>query len=41
MIMEDFKLSGGLTEEHIRVMHERALELVEEVGIHIPHKGIF
>jgi trimethylamine--corrinoid protein Co-methyltransferase len=38
--IEDFELSGGLTEEQIRIMHERALEFVEEVGVYIPHRGI-
>lgn len=40
MFIEDFKLSGGLTKEQIDLMHEKALWLVENVGVHIPHKGI-
>ena len=40
MCIEDFKLSGGLTEEQIKLMHEKALWLVEKVGVHIPHEGI-
>ena len=40
MMIEDFRLQGGLSEEQIDVMHERALSLVEEVGVQIPHDGI-
>ncbi|KPJ88642.1 MAG: hypothetical protein AMS17_04740 [Spirochaetes bacterium DG_61] len=38
--IEDFFLRGGLNKEQIDVMHERALHLVENVGVYIPHKGI-
>lgn len=38
--MEDFTLKGGLTREQISLMHEKALDLVENVGINIPHEGI-
>jgi trimethylamine--corrinoid protein Co-methyltransferase len=40
MSIEDFILHGGLTQDQINVMHEKALCLIDEVGIHIPHKGI-
>jgi trimethylamine--corrinoid protein Co-methyltransferase len=38
--IEPFSLQGGLSREQIDVMHDRALSLVEEVGIQIPHEGI-
>ncbi len=40
MFIDDFILHGGLSKEHIDVMHEEALTLVEKVGVHIPHEGI-
>ena len=40
MFIEEFKLSGGLSKEQIEKLHEKALYLVENVGINIPHKGI-
>jgi len=40
MFVEDFSLEGGLTKEQIDLMHEKALYLIEKVGIHIPHEGI-
>jgi len=40
MNIPNFSLSGGLSKEHIDIMHEKALSLVEEVGIQIPHNGI-
>lgn len=40
MFITDFELSGGLTKEQIELMHEKALWLVENVGVHIPHEGI-
>ncbi len=40
MIIEDFKLGGGLSKEQIDLLHEKALSLVEEVGVNIPHDGI-
>jgi trimethylamine--corrinoid protein Co-methyltransferase len=40
MSIEEFVLHGGLTQDQINVMHEKALCLIEEVGIHIPHRGI-
>lgn len=40
MFVEDFSLKDGLTKEQIDLMHEKALYLVERVGIHIPHEGI-
>ena len=38
--IEPFSLQGGLSREQIDVMHDRALSLVEEVGIQIPHEVI-
>jgi trimethylamine--corrinoid protein Co-methyltransferase len=40
MLIKDFVLRGGLSKEQIDVMHERAISLVEEVGVQIPHEGI-
>jgi trimethylamine--corrinoid protein Co-methyltransferase len=40
MFIEDFTLGGGLSREQIGIMHEKALSLVEDVGVRIPHDGI-
>jgi trimethylamine--corrinoid protein Co-methyltransferase len=40
MNIQDFTLHGGLSKEQIELMHEKALSLIEEVGIQIPHQGI-
>ncbi len=40
MFIEDFRLEGGLNEKQIKLMIEKALDLTEKTGIHIPHKGI-
>ncbi len=40
MKVADFNLRGGLTKENIDTMHERAVSLVEKLGIYVPHKGI-
>ena len=40
MLLEEFGFRGGLTEDQISMMHEKALHLIEQVGIRIPHKGI-
>ncbi len=40
MDIEKFSLTGGLSKEQIDIMHEKAISLVEEVGVHIPHDGI-
>ena len=40
MVIENFALGGGLSKDQIDILHEKALSLVEEVGVHIPHKGI-
>jgi trimethylamine--corrinoid protein Co-methyltransferase len=40
MSIEDFFLAGGLSKEQVGILHEKALALVEEVGVHIPHDGI-
>lgn len=40
MFIEDFVLRGGLNKEQINVMNEKAIYLVENIGIHIPHEGI-
>jgi trimethylamine--corrinoid protein Co-methyltransferase len=39
-MIEDFKLKGGLNREQIEIMHEKALYLIEKVGIRIPHDGV-
>jgi trimethylamine--corrinoid protein Co-methyltransferase len=38
--LEQYGLSGGLTAEQIRLMKQKAIELVERVGLHVPHAGI-
>ena len=38
--IEDYKLIGGLSKEQINLMHEKALWLVENTGIQVPHEGI-
>ena len=40
MYIDDFTLKGGLTEAQIDLLHEKALYLVEKVGVDIPHEGI-
>jgi trimethylamine:corrinoid methyltransferase-like protein len=40
MLIEDFTIEGGLSREQMDIMHEKALYLIENVGIHIPHEGI-
>ena len=40
VVIEQFKLDGGLSKEQIKKLHEKALYLVENVGINIPHDGI-
>jgi len=40
MFIEDYQLEGGLTKQQLDVMHEKALYLIENVGINIPHEGI-
>ena len=40
MPIENYHLEGGLSDEQIEVMKEKALDLVEKVGIHVPHEGI-
>jgi len=40
MLLEEFGLRGGFTEDQISMMHEKALHLIEQLGIRIPHKGI-
>ena len=40
MFIEDFKLKGGLSMEQMDLLNEKALYLVENTGINIPHKGI-
>ena len=35
-----FALAGGLTTEELDRMHQGALELIEEVGLELPHDGI-
>lgn len=40
MLIENYQLEGGLSEQQIEVMKEKALDLVEKVGIYVPHEGI-
>ena len=39
-MIEDYKLTGGLSEGQLEIMHQKALDLVENHGIEIPHDGI-
>jgi trimethylamine--corrinoid protein Co-methyltransferase len=39
-ILENYFIKGGLNKKQIGFMHEKALHLVENVGVYIPHKGI-
>lgn len=40
MSIEEYVLQGGLLKDQMGLMHEKALYLVENEGLHIPHKGI-
>ncbi len=40
MLLEKHRLEGGLSDQQIEVMKEKALDLVEKVGIYVPHEGI-
>jgi len=40
MKLEQYSLSGGLSAEQIGLMKQKAIELVERVGLHVPHAGI-
>lgn len=40
MKLEQYSLSGGLTAGQIGLMKQKAIELVERVGLHVPHQGI-
>ncbi len=40
MFMEEYGLGGGLSTDQIDLLHEKALYLVEKVGVVIPHEGI-
>jgi trimethylamine--corrinoid protein Co-methyltransferase len=40
MRLEQYSLTGGLTPEQIGLMKRRAIELVERVGLAVPHDGI-
>ena len=40
MRIDDFTLAGGLSNSQIDRMHDKALALVEDTGIHIHHEGI-
>jgi len=35
-----YALRGGLSDRQIRTMHQKALRLIEEVGILVPHEGV-
>ena len=40
MAIGAFHLKGGLTKEQLDLIHEKALYLIETVGMRIPHSGI-
>jgi trimethylamine--corrinoid protein Co-methyltransferase len=40
MLIENYHLEGGLSKQQIEAMKEKALGLVEKVGIYVPHEGI-
>jgi trimethylamine--corrinoid protein Co-methyltransferase len=40
MRLEQYSLTGGLAPEQIGLMKRKAIELVERVGLHVPHDGI-
>jgi trimethylamine--corrinoid protein Co-methyltransferase len=40
MRLQDYGLKGGLNPEQIRIMHEKAMWLVETSGIQVPHEGV-
>ena len=40
MLIENYHLEGGLSGQQIEVMKEKALDLVEKVGIYVPHEVI-
>ena len=40
MKLEDYGLKGGLNAEQIRILHEKALWLIETSGIQVPHEGV-
>lgn len=39
-MIEEYKLKGGLTKEQIGLMYEKALNLIENEGVEVPHEGI-
>ncbi|GAH94131.1 unnamed protein product, partial [marine sediment metagenome] len=36
----NYNIKEGLSEKQIRQMYERALEIIEEIGLEVSHKGI-
>jgi trimethylamine--corrinoid protein Co-methyltransferase len=40
MSIEEYIIEGGLSKGQMDLMHEKALYLVENEGLHIPHEGI-
>lgn len=40
MMLDAYTLSGGLAPEQIDLMRDKAIDLVETVGLHIPHEGL-
>jgi trimethylamine:corrinoid methyltransferase-like protein len=36
----NYHIKEGLSEKQIRQMYERALEIIEEIGLEVSHKGI-
>jgi len=40
MIIDRYVLKGGLNEDQIKAMHQKALDLIENEGVQVPHDGI-
>ncbi|KKL76792.1 hypothetical protein LCGC14_2041370, partial [marine sediment metagenome] len=40
MKLESYTLTGGLTPDQIDLMRDKAIDLVEKVGLQVPHEGL-
>jgi trimethylamine:corrinoid methyltransferase-like protein len=40
MKLEQYSLTGGLAAKQIALMKRKSIELVEQVGLTVPHEGI-
>ena len=40
MNLDAYTLAGGLAPEQIDLMRDKAIDLVETVGLHVPHEGL-